>query len=98
MAVLFLRGGRFSCRKCCGVVYASQAGDVMARAWGRQTKLENRLGEHWARPKGMHHRTHRRILNGIMQYEQIRDDALAAHLLRLDGRLREIGGQLGIDL
>ena len=33
-----------------------------------------------------------------MQYEQIRDDALAAHLLRFDGRLREIGGRLGIDL
>lgn len=97
VAVLFLRAGRFKCRQCSGVVYASQAGDVMARAWGRQTKLENLLDDHWRRPKGMHRSTHQRIVRSILRYEEIRDDAIDAQLFRLRGRLRALGDRLGIE-
>lgn len=43
-------------------------------------KLEARLGPHWQRPKGMHHRTRERLLAGTFEYEEAREDALAAYL------------------
>lgn len=81
VAVLFFRSG-FACRKCNRVAYSSQAEDAMGRSWLRQRKLERRLGEHWARPKGMHQATRARVLDGIFQCEQLRDEALAAYMLR----------------
>jgi hypothetical protein len=83
IAVLYMRGGRFACRQCQRVAYASQSDDVCGRAWRRQAKLEARLGRHWQRPKGMHRRTHERLLEGIFECEQTRDDMLAAYLSRV---------------
>lgn len=82
-AVLYMRSGRFMCRPCGRVVYASQADDAMGRAWRRQAKLEARLGTGWRRPKGMHHATRDRLLKGIWACEEKRDEALEAHLQRL---------------
>ena len=53
------------------------------RAWRRQAKLEARLGPNWQRPKGMHHRTRTRLLEGIFECEEIREDALAVYLSRV---------------
>jgi hypothetical protein len=86
VAVLFLRGGRFVCRHCGNVVYGSQAEDALGRTWRRQQKLESRLGENWTRPKGMHHRTRERLLDGIFDCEERRDDALAQFIGRMTGR------------
>lgn len=76
VAMLYLRSGRFICRRCARVVYASQSEDLIGRAWRRQAKLEVRLGEHWQRPKGMHHATRQKLMTAILAREELRDRAL----------------------
>lgn len=80
IAVLFLRANGFACRHCQRIAYASQSDDLCGRTWRRQAKLEARLGPHWRRPKGMHCRTRERLLEGIFECEEIREDALAVYL------------------
>jgi hypothetical protein len=82
VGVLYMRGGRFVCRRCAGVAYTSQSEDALGRAWRVQRKLESRLGDNWTRPKGMHHSTRERILDGIFSCEAAREDALAAYMAR----------------
>lgn len=92
VAILYLRGGRFVCRHCARVAYSSQCEDEIGRAWRRQAKLEARLGDGWARPKGMHHRTHERTLARIFKCEEIRECSLAAFLARLDSSFGQLAG------
>lgn len=80
--VLFLRGKTFMCRRCGGVKYSSQSDDRIGRTWRRQYRLEARLGENWARPKGMHHKTRTRLLDRIWQCEEVRDEAIEMFMLR----------------
>jgi hypothetical protein len=82
VAVLYLRGGRFICRRCGSVAYGSQSDDTFGRIWRRQYKLERRLGDNWARPKRMHRRTHERLFDAICECEQARDSALEIALAR----------------
>ena len=90
VAVLYLRGGRFICRRCARVVYASQSEDLIGRAWRRQAKLEARLGDDWERPKGMHHATRTRLVKAILVCEDLRDRALYDFMQRR-GLLGELG-------
>ena len=90
IGVLFLRSGRFMCRHCGRIAYSSQADDQIGRAWRVQSKLERRLGDNWQRPKGMHHATHRRILDGIFACEEWRDAALLA-FVQSKGLLLDLG-------
>lgn len=83
VALLFLRTNGFACRHCQRVAYASQSDDLCGRTWRRQAKLEARLGPHWQRPKGMHHRTRERLLGAIFACEATREDALAVYLSRV---------------
>jgi hypothetical protein len=76
VAVLYMSGARFACRGCQRVAYASQSEDACDRAWRKQSKIEARLGEHGARPKGMHHATHQRLLAAGQSCEVIRDREL----------------------
>lgn len=78
--VLYLRSGRFRCRTCAGVTYASQSEDALDRTWRRQRKLERRLGENWTRPKGMHHRTRVALLQRIFDCEAAREELIASYL------------------
>jgi hypothetical protein len=73
--VLYLRLGRFACRKCQQVAYTSQSVDEMARAWLKQRKLEDRLGEEWERPKGMRQRTYNGLLDSLEDCQRRRDAA-----------------------
>jgi len=82
VAVLYLRSGRFMCRHCGGVVYASQADDAIGRAWRRQAKLEARLVDGWQRPKGMHRTTRERLVDRILDCEWVRDNAIADFMRR----------------
>ena len=86
--VLYLRAGRFACRRCQRVSYASQSGDLMDRIWRKQSKIEARLGSHWQRPKGMRHRTYDRLIDQLDLCEQRREDAFckfAARFLLITG-------------
>jgi hypothetical protein len=75
VAVLFMRSGRFACRHCQRVAYSSQSEDVMARTWRAQRRIEERVGEGWQRPKGMRRRTYERLLDGLEDCRQRRDEA-----------------------
>jgi hypothetical protein len=83
VALLYLRGGRFRCRKCHGLRYASQSEDECGRSWRKQSKLEARLGPNWRKPKGMHKATRTKLLEAIWQCEEVREDALAAFMDRI---------------
>jgi hypothetical protein len=80
VAVLFLHAGRFACRKCQRIAYASQSDDLCGRTWRRQRMVEVKLGPNWTRPKGMHAATRERLLSNIRDCEERRDAALAGHL------------------
>lgn len=82
VAVIYLRRGGFCCRKCARVAYYSQSEDAVGRAWRVQRKAEARLGENWARPKGMHTKTRERLLETIWRCEEVRDRAIGQFMLR----------------
>lgn len=82
VGILFMRSGNFICRHCGRVAYASQSADCMGRAWIKQQKAERRLGEGWARPKGMHNSTHQKLLAAIIECEERRNVALAMFIER----------------
>lgn len=81
--VLYMRAGRFACRHCQRVSYASQSNDILDRMWRKQTKIEARLGKYWQRPKGMRQKTYESLRSQVSQLEQRRDDALAEFAARL---------------
>ena len=76
VAVLYLRAGRFACRHCQRIAYASQSGDVIDRTWRRQRGAEARLIGGRDRPVGMHRRTFERIKTVIADCEAVRSQAL----------------------
>ena len=80
VAVLYLRAGRFACRHCQHIAYASQSGDALDRTWRKQSKAEAKLGPDWSRPKGMHAATRERFLSVIFDCEERRETALAGYL------------------
>lgn len=91
VAVLFLRAGRFACRHCQRIAYASQSDDLCGGTWRRQQKAEAKLGPNWARPKGMHQATRERLLSIIWDCEERRNAALAGHLAMLMRRYPYLG-------
>lgn len=80
VAVLYLRAGRFACRHCQQLRYASQSNDALGRTWRRQHKVERTLGEDCQRPTGMHRTTYERLLSIITDCEERRDAALRLFL------------------
>lgn len=87
VAVLYLRAGRFACRHCQRLVYASQSDDLIGRTWRREHKAEAKLGEGWQRPKGMHQTTRERLLGIIVECQEQRHGALADFLAVMTRRL-----------
>lgn len=85
--VLFLRAGRFACRRCQKIAYTSQSSDTMARTWLKQNKLEAKLGEDWARPKGMRQRTYDALLKSLWDCEERREEAFCIVAARLLGSM-----------
>jgi hypothetical protein len=80
--------GKFGCRGCMQLGYASEAEDALGRAWRKQRKLAARLRAeddtdiHPPRPKGMHQRTYRRVLERILACEMWRDEQLYRFMQR----------------
>lgn len=69
------RHGNFACRVCQRLAYASEAESPIDRCWRQQRKLELKVGENLKRPKGMKHKTHKRIVRRWTDIEE-RKDAL----------------------
>ena len=80
VAVLYMRRGGFYCRKCARVAYHSQSEDACGRSWRVQQKAEAKLGKGWARPKGMHAATRKKLLATIFRCEELREDEFARYL------------------
>ena len=81
--VLFMRAGRFACRRCQKVAYASQSCDLLDRLWRKQSKIESRLVQHWQRPKGMRQRTYARLIAVLLEGEERRENEFARFVARL---------------
>lgn len=73
------RNGKYACRRCVGVAYYSQSEDRIDRVWRKQLKLEKRLGEYWAKPKGMHQRTYSKVMHIILECERFREDLIFSY-------------------
>ena len=86
VAVLFLVGGRFNCRRCGCVSYQSQSEDEIDRSWRRQQRLEARLCEDGVRPRGMWNSTYGRLLADLDACIVRREEGLEIQLVRLLGR------------
>jgi hypothetical protein len=66
---LFLNRGRFTCKRCCGAIYASQAIHSANRPGLQAERLRRFLGG-WAgitpsRPSGMHGKTYSRLIGQL---------------------------------
>jgi hypothetical protein len=83
VALMYLRWGRFACRKCQLVAHASQSEDFLDRLWRKQSKIEARLAEHWRRPKGMRRRTYEPLFEQLLLCEELREQAFEALTVRL---------------
>jgi hypothetical protein len=70
VAVLYAPDGRFGCRRCQRVAYQSQSESAIRRLNRKQRKLQAKLGSNESRPKGMHHATYDRLLEGLCQNEE----------------------------
>lgn len=88
VAMLYLRGGYFACRRCKRVAYSSQSEDALDRLWRKQHRIEARLGQHWRRPKGMRQATYRPLINELVDLEVRRDSLLSAFVQELFGKRR----------
>ena len=82
-ALLYLRGGRFACRACQRVAYASQSEDLIGRMWRKQAKIESRLADGLRRPKGMRRRTHERLLASWNACDMAREEVFGEMVLRV---------------
>ena len=83
VAMLYLRWGRFACRGCQKVAYASQSEDELGRMWRKQSRLEARLGDFWQRPKGMRLRTYDKLMAALVECESRREQAFGEMAARL---------------
>lgn len=82
VALLYMRSGRFACRRCQRVSYGSQLGYATEGAWSKQRKAEAQLGSNGERPKGMHVATYARLWSTIIDCEAARSDDLLKILER----------------
>lgn len=81
--VLYMRAGRFACRRCQRVSYASQSGDILDRMWCKQSKIEARLDAHLQRPRGMRQKTYGRLMELLEACEERSEHAFVEFAAKL---------------
>lgn len=81
--VLYLRFGRFACRKCNRVAYTSQSGGELDRLTNKMHKLRARIGN--GRPKGTHWKTWERLCTQAFDAEAEADQMFAARAVQIFG-------------
>jgi len=89
-ALLYLVGKYFQCRKCLGLIHASVNESKQDRAHRKMLKIRKRLGYGnnlmepiLFKPKGMHYRTFRRLLDEYEVAEEIYWQPLVNAYLRM---------------
>jgi hypothetical protein len=100
VAKLYGAGTYFLCRHCYRLAYASQHEDRYDRALRRANKIRMQLGGEPGtasvfppRPKGMHHRTYKRLQFAVLNAEIQAEERLALLLARLQGSDRRPAGR-----
>jgi hypothetical protein len=95
VAVLYAAGELFACRRCYGLVYASQQESVSYRGLGKAQKIRMRLGgsadlfdEFPTKPKGMHWRTYDRLRRAHDIAEVVRTHPATGRRMLYLGRRR----------
>jgi hypothetical protein len=83
VAKLYFVIGKFRCRGCHCLRYRSQSLASLDRIQQSKQRLEDGLGPHWRRLRGMHQSTHNKIVGRIIDLEMARDDELFSALTRL---------------
>lgn len=90
---LFFSRGRFRCRHCGGIRYASQGEGLFDRVLRRRAKIRARVGgDHdgtWLlspQPSGMWRKTYRRLYDAAVAIEIRLDDILAMRIGQLERR------------
>lgn len=83
VAVLYLRGQAFRCRRCAKVAYFSQSEDACDRRRRRLTTVAAKLPEDGSKPKGMHWTTFKRLQAEIDRHRARHDAAFVETALRL---------------
>jgi hypothetical protein len=83
--LLYLRAGRFACRRCNPVAYVSQSCDALDRMWRKEAKIEACPGDNWRRPKGTRRHTYDRLIDTLRDCEDGRSKAFCAMATRLLG-------------
>jgi len=95
---LYLRSGRFLCRRCTGLRYWTQTVDPMGRLDSAIRKLQRRLAdpdddvndwdlEYFPKPKWMRCRTHERLVEKGLELVERRDAVWMEGATRLLNRL-----------
>jgi hypothetical protein len=89
---LHLRNGRFVCRTCARLTYASRRERERDRCFRAANRLRARLGGQAGmanaipeRPKGMWRRTYRGLVDEIARREELACEELAAWMLKIGG-------------
>jgi hypothetical protein len=95
-AVLYglARDGRFGCRVCLRLAYASEAESPIDRCWRQQRKIEAKLTDDGERPRGMRRRTFERLCARWEAVEERKDELWLPGFERLARRLGFDPGQM----
>lgn len=95
---LHLARGRFACRRCSRLTYASRRERQRDRCCRAANKLRHRLGGEpglanaiAARPKGMWRRTYAHIVDEIERREAVASEELAGWIMKMGGSARRAG-------
>jgi hypothetical protein len=93
---LYGAGTYFLCRHCYQLAYTSQREDRHDRALRRANNIRMRLGGEPGmaslfpnRPKGMHHKTYKRLQSAVWSAEVLAEERLVIFLGRLQRRERQ---------
>lgn len=105
VAILYVRKGRFACRRCYRLAYPSQRESYDDLALRKANRIRDRLG--WIpgiafgtgqRPKGMHRKTYRRLRQEYIACLDIFLPAQERRLMATQEGLVGLAKRLGVDL
>lgn len=85
---VFIARHGVGCRHCLKLAYTSQNEDAVSRAWGKISKLEDRLKDKRYRPKGMHWKTYLKIRERIARAHEEKNRAFVLSACRALPSLR----------